>query len=144
MSPTDLTGRIGIDLRVFWTLRMDSVLVAGHRELRGARVGRFRAAAEIAEAIGKSCPLQVASRDNRSVDGLGPFTDGIPATSGPEYGGAVTEVAIGTGALSADRVDRSLNCLLNEGAAGARPGVGDGLAGVPFGFISRDDRLGML
>ncbi|MFF5138888.1 hypothetical protein ACFY6U_03895 [Streptomyces sp. NPDC013157] len=144
MSPTDLAGRVDAELTVSGTLRIDSVLVAEHRELTGARADRFRAAAETAEAMRQSRPLSVEIRDNRFVDGFGPFTDGIHATSGPEYRGAVTEVAVGTGVLSADRVDRGLNCLLNEGAAGVRPGVGNGLTGMHFDFISREARLDTL
>ncbi|MFD3586232.1 hypothetical protein [Streptomyces sp. NPDC058683] len=144
LPPTDPAGRIDTDLMVSGTLRTDSVLVAAHRELRGARAGRFKAAAENAEARRNSCPLLVAVQGNRSVDGLGPFADGIHATSGPEHRGAGTEVAIGAGVLSAARVDRSLNCLLGEGAAGVRPRVGNGLAGRHFDFNSRNDRLDAL
>ncbi|MER5531926.1 hypothetical protein ABT075_46355 [Streptomyces sp. NPDC002677] len=142
--PPGPVGRIGAALTVSGTLRTDSVLVAEHRKPRGARADRFKAAVEITEARWKSCPSQVAIQDNRSVDGLGPFADGMHATSGPECRGAVTEVSVGTGGLSADRVDRSPNCLLGEGAAGVRPGVGDGLAGKHFGVISRDARLDAL
>ncbi|MEU6200471.1 hypothetical protein [Streptomyces sp. NPDC047061] len=138
MSPTDLAGRIDTDLRVSGMLRIDSVLVSRHRELTGVRAGRFRAAAELTEEMRKSCPLYVRIQDNRFVDGFGPFADGIHATSGPEYRGAVTEVAIGTGALSADRVNWSLNCLLNEGAAGVHLGVGNGLTGMHYDFVSTD------
>ncbi|MEU9454326.1 hypothetical protein [Streptomyces sp. NPDC048277] len=144
MSPTDLAGRVDTELTVSGTLRVDSVLVAKHRELQGARAGQFRAAAEIAEEMRRSCPLQVRIQDNRFVDGFGPFAGGIDATSGPEYRGAVTEVAIGTGVLSADRVDWSVNCLLNEGAAGVHLGVGNGLTGMHFDFISREARLDTL
>ncbi|GGN00535.1 hypothetical protein [Streptomyces fuscichromogenes] len=122
MSPTDPAGRVDTDLTVSGKLRTDSVLVARHRELTGARAGRFGAAAELAEKMRKCCPLYAWIRGNRFVDGFGPFTAGIHAASGPEYRGAVTEVAVGTGVLSADRVDWSLNCLLNEGAAGVRLG----------------------
>ncbi|MFG3021423.1 hypothetical protein ACGFZQ_23235 [Streptomyces sp. NPDC048254] len=90
---------------------MDSVRVAEHRELRGARADRFKAAAEFAEAGRR---------------------------------GTATEVAVGAGVLSADRVHGSLNCLLDEGAAGVRPGVGDGLTGMHVDFISREDRLDTL
>ncbi|MFJ8490343.1 hypothetical protein ACIRBZ_18580 [Streptomyces sp. NPDC094038] len=140
MSPTDLAGRVDTDLTASRTLRTDSVLVAKHRELTGARAGRFGAAAETAEMMRTSCRLSVEIRDKRFVDGFGPFADGIHATSGPEYRGAVTEVATGTGVLSADRVDGGLNCLLNEGAAGVHPGVGNGLTGMHFDFISREAR----
>ncbi|MEV6759515.1 hypothetical protein AB0N16_02480 [Streptomyces sp. NPDC051105] len=102
------------------------------------------AGAEIAGAMRTSCPLQVPSRRNRPADGLGPFADGTQATSGPECGGAVTEVPLGTGAPSADRVDRRLNRLLNAGAADVRRGMGNGLAGVHFDLVSRDARLDTL
>ncbi|MER5795334.1 hypothetical protein [Streptomyces sp. NPDC001980] len=92
----------------------------------------------------KSCPLSVEIEDDRFVGGFGPFAGGIRATSGPEYRGAVTEVAISTGVLSAGRVDRGLNCLVNEGAAGVRPGVGNGLTGTHFDFIWRKARLDTL
>ncbi|MGY4929298.1 hypothetical protein [Streptomyces sp. 900105755] len=113
---------------------MDSVLVAGHRELTGARADRFRAAAETAEVMRNSCPLQVR------IQGDG-FAGGVHATSGPEYGGAAAEDATGSGVLSADRVGRSLHCLLNEGAVGVRLGVGNGLTGMRFDLISREARL---
>ncbi|MER5513399.1 hypothetical protein [Streptomyces sp. NPDC002763] len=90
---------------------MDSVRVAEHRELWGARADRFKAAAEFAEAGRR---------------------------------GTATEVAVGAGVLSADRVHGSLNCLLDEGAAGVRPGVGDGLTGMHLDFVSREDRLDTL
>ena len=144
MSPTDLAGRVDTDLTVSRTLRTDSGLVSKHRELAGARADRFGAAAETAEMTRKSCPLSVRIRDNRFVDGFGPFADGIHATSGPEYRGAVTEVTVGTGVLSAGRVDWGLNCLLNEGAAGVHLGVGNGLTGMHFDLISREARLDTL
>ncbi|MFJ9559275.1 hypothetical protein ACIRQQ_04420 [Streptomyces fuscichromogenes] len=123
---------------------MDSVLVARRRELTGARAGLFEAAAELAEEMRKSCPLYARIQDNRFVDGFGPFSDGIHAASGPGYRGAVTEVAVGVGVLSADRVDWSLYCLLNEGAAGVRLGVGNGLTGMHFDFVSREARLDVI
>jgi hypothetical protein len=141
MSPTDLAGRIDTELSVSGTLRIDSVLVAKHRELQGERASYFEAAKEIAEDMRKACPLYVTIEDNRFVDGFGPWADGIDATSGPEYQGAVTEVAIGTGLLDPARVDWSLNCLLNEGAAGIHLGVGNGLNGMHFDFISTEAHL---
>jgi hypothetical protein len=141
MSPTDLAGRVDTELSVSGTLRIDSVLVAKHRELRGERAGHFELAKEIAEDMRKACPLYVTIEDNRFVDGFGAWADGIDATSGPEYQGAVTEVAIGTGLLDPARVDWSLNCLLNEGAAGVHLGVGNGLNGMHFDFISTEARL---
>ena len=141
MSPTDLAGRIDTDLLISGSLRIDSVLVAKHRELKGTRADLFISAAKIAEEMRKACPLYVTLRDNRFVDGFGPWTEGIDATSGPEYQTAITEVALGTGVLPPDRVDWSLNCLLNEGAAGIHLGVGNGLTGMHFDFISTEARL---
>lgn len=141
MSPTDLAGRVDSELTVSGTLRVDSVLVAKHRELRGERAGRFDLAKEIAEDMRKACPLYVTIEGNHFVDGFGPWADGIDATSGPQYRGAVTEVAIGTGLLDPAHVDWSLNCLLNEGAAGVHLGVGNGLDGMHFDFISTEARL---
>lgn len=141
MSPTDLAGRIDTELSVSGKLRIDSVLVARHRELQGARAERFDAARDIAEDMRRACPLYVTIEDNRFVDGFGPWADGIDATSGPEYRAAVTEIAIGTGLLDPARVDWSLNCLLNEGAAGIHLGVGNGLDGMHFDFISTEARL---
>lgn len=141
MSPTDLAGKIDPDLSISGSLRIDSVLVAKHRELKGVRADRFTAAAEIAEEMRKACPLYVTVVDNRFVDGFGPWAEGIDATSGPEYQGAVTEVALGTGMLPPENLDWSLNCLLNEGAAGIHLGVGNGLTGMHFDFISTEARL---
>lgn len=141
MSPTDLAGRIDTDLSISGSLRIDSVLVAKHRELKGVRADQFTAAAEIAEEMRKACPLYVKIADNRFVDGFGPWAEGIDATSGPEYRGAVTEVALGTGMLPPENLDWSLNCLLNEGAAGIHLGVGNGLTGMHFDFISTEARL---
>ncbi|MGW4912908.1 hypothetical protein [Streptomyces sp. NPDC004270] len=58
--------------------------------------------------------------------------------------GTAAEVAVGVGVLSAGRVHWSLNCLLDEGAAGVRPGVGDGLTGMHVDLISREARLDTL
>lgn len=127
MSPTDLAGRVDSELSISGSLRIDSVLVAKHRELKGARADRFTAAAEIAGEMRKACPLHVTIADNRFVDGFGPWAEGIDAASGPEYRLAVTEVALGTGMLPPENMDWSLNCLLNEGAAGVHLGVGNGL-----------------
>lgn len=136
MSPTDLAGRVDSELSVSGTLRVDSVLVAKHRELQGERGARFAEATAAAAEMRRACPLYLSIRDNRIVDGLDRWADGINALSGPEYRGAVTEVAIGTGVLPADHVDWSLNCLLNESAAGIHLGVGNGLTGMHFDFIS--------
>lgn len=141
MSPTDLAGQVDVDLVVSGTLRVDSVLVAKHRELRGEKADNFAIAKEIAADMRTACPLQITIEDNRFTGGFGPWADGIDATSGREYGGAVTEVAIGTGLLDASRVDWSLNCLLNEGAAGIHLGVGNGLTGMHFDFIAKEAGL---
>jgi hypothetical protein len=53
----------------------------------------------------------------------------------------LTEVAIGTGALPLGRVEWSLNSVLNEGATGIHVGVGNGLNGTHFDFISTEARL---
>lgn len=140
-SPTDLAGRVDSDLSISGSLRIDAVLVAKHRELKGAKAAYFTAAAEIADEMRKACPLQVSIRDNRIVGGLGRWAESVDAMSGPEYRGAITEVAIGTGALPPDRVDWSLNCLLNEGAAGIHLGIGNGLTGMHFDFISAEAQL---
>lgn len=141
MSPTDIAGKIDTELTVSGTLRVDSVLVARHRELRGARADKFAAALDVAAKMREACPLHLTIEDNRFVDGFGPFAAGVHDASGPEYGGAVTEVAIGTGLLAPDRLDWSLNCLLNEGAAGIHLGLGNGLSGMHFDFISTEARL---
>lgn len=141
MSPTDKAGRIDSELSVSGTCRIDSVLVAKHRELRGARASSFPAAAEIADKLRKACPLQVVIEDSRIVDGLGEWADDIDALSGPEYNFGLTEVAIGTGALPPERVEWGLNSVLNEGATGIHIGVGNGLNGMHFDFISREARL---
>ncbi|MEU6375043.1 hypothetical protein [Streptomyces sp. NPDC046909] len=141
MSPTDLAGQVDSELVVSGTLRVDSVLVAKHRELHGERADYFTTAKNIAAQMRTACPLYVTIEDNRFVDGFGPWADGIDATSGREYGGAVTELAIGTGLLDPGRVDWSLNCLLNEGAAGIHLGVGNGLTGMHFDFIATEAAL---
>ncbi len=141
LSPTDLSGQVDTELSVSGTFRIDTVLVARHRELRGSRADGFAAATTMADAMRRACPLQVQVRDNRIVDGLGLWADGIDAMSGPEYRGAITEVAVGTGALPLEHVDWSLNCLVNEGAAGIHIGVGNGLTGMHFDFISTEARL---
>ncbi|WP_247538116.1 hypothetical protein [Ralstonia pseudosolanacearum] len=141
LSPTDLSGQVDTALSVSGTFRVDTLLVARHRELRGLIADDFSEAATLADAMRKACPLQVEVRDNRIVDGLGPWAEGIDALSGPEYRGAITEVAVGTGALPREHMDWSLNCLVNEGAAGIHIGVGNGLTGMHFDFISTEARL---
>ena len=88
----------------------------------------------------KACPLQVSIRDNRIVDGLGQWADSLGAMNGPDYS-AIPEVAVGTGLLPPDRVDWNLNCVLNEGAAGIHIGIGNGLTGMHFDFISTEAQL---
>lgn len=141
MSPTDMAGQVDAELSVSGTFRADSVLVARHREIKGDRASSFAAAADVADELRKACPLQITIRDNRIVDGLGEWSGSVDALSGPEYRGALTEVAIGTGALPLDRVDWGLNCVLNEGATGIHIGVGNGLNGMHFDFISTGARL---
>lgn len=140
-SPADLSGRMDAGMSVSGTLRVNSVLVAKHRELRGAAADRFTAATRVAAEMRKACPLILSIVDNRIVDGLGPWTGDIETLSGPEYRGAVTEVAIGTGALPLDGIDWSLNCLLNESAAGIHLGVGNGLTGMHFDFLATEASL---
>jgi hypothetical protein len=141
LSPTDLSGHVDTALSVSGSFRIDTVLVAKHRELKGTRAASFSAATEIADDIRKACPLQVSICDNRIVGGLGQWADSIDAMSGPEYRGAITEVAVGTGALPRDRVNWSLNCVLNEGAAGIHVGIGNGLTGMHFDFLSTEAQL---
>lgn len=140
MSPTDLSGHIDTDLSISGSFRIDSVLVARHRELKDGMAASVIAANEIADEIRKACPLQVSIRDNRFVDGLDRWADRLAAVSGPDYD-AITEVAVATGILPPDRVDWSLNCLLNEGAAGIHIGIGNGLTGMHFDFISTEAQL---
>ena len=140
MSPTDLSGHIDTELSISGSFRIDSVLVAKHRELKDAMTTSFTAATEIADEIRNACPLQVSVRDNRIVDGLGQWADSLAAMSGPNYS-ALTEVAVGTGLLPPDHVDWSLNCVLNEGAAGIHIGIGNALTGMHFDFISTEAQL---
>lgn len=141
MSPTDMAGHIDASMSVSGVCRIDSVLVAKHREIRGVSASSFSAAAEIADKLRKACPFQVTIQDNRIVDGFGEWADDIDALSGPERGAALTEVAIGTGAVPLGRVDWSLNSVLNEGATGIHIGIGNGLNGIHFDFISTEARL---
>lgn len=141
MSPTDLSGRVDEAMSISGTFRIDSVLVAKHRELKGPRAHLFPEAAQIADEMRRACPMQIVIRDNRIVDGLGHWAAGVDAMSGPEYRGAVTEIAVGTAGMPLDRVDWSLNCLVNEGAAGVHVGVGNGLTGVHFDFISKEAQI---
>jgi hypothetical protein len=135
-SPADLTGRIDSAMSVSGTLRVDTVLVAKHRDLKGARAECFAEAAEVAAEMRKACPLDLTIRDSRIVDGFGSWADGVDVMSGPEYRNAITEVAFGTAALPLDLVDWSLNSQMNESAAGVHLGVGNGITGIHFDFIS--------
>jgi hypothetical protein len=135
-SPADLSGRIDTAMSVSGTLQVDTVLVAKHRDLRGETAVYWEEAAAMAAEMRKACPLQVSVRDSRIADGFGPWAEGIDAMSGPEYRGAITEVAFGTGVLPLDRVDWTLNCQINESAAGIHLGVGNGITGIHFDFIS--------
>lgn len=138
LSPTDLSGKMYSDFSVTGSFRIDTVLAAKHREITDAGAAHFTAATEIADEIRKACPLQLSIRDNRIVSGFGEWAHDIDAMSGPEYQGSLTELAFGTGALPLDRVDWSLNCQLNESAAGIHLGVGNGLTGIHFDFISTE------
>ena len=139
-SPTDLAGHVDAELSISGSFRVDSVLVARHREQKGSMAASFATATEIADEIRKACPLQVSIRDNRIIGGLGQWADSLDALSGPDYS-AITEVAIGTGILPPDSVDWSLNCVLNEGAAGIHVGIGNALTGMHFDFISKEARF---
>lgn len=140
-SPTDMSGNIDTELSLSGTFRIDSVLVAKHREIRSEGAAAFLEAAAVAAELRAACPMQITIRDNRIVDGLGPWSERVDALSGPQYGGAVTEVAVGTGMFPLDRVDWNLNCVLNEGATGIHIGVGNGLNGLHFDFISKEAQL---
>lgn len=140
-SPTDMSGNVDAELSLSGTFRIDSVLVAKHREIRSEGAAAFPEAASVAAELRAACPMQITIRDNRIVDGLGAWSDRIDALSGPQYHGAITEVAVGTGTFPLDRLDWSLNCVINEGATGIHVGVGNGLNGLHFDFISREARL---
>lgn len=140
MSPTDLAGQIDTELSVSGSVRVDAVLVARHRELNSEMAAHFEAATVIADAMRKACPLHVTIRDNRIVDGLAPWVASLDTLCGPDYS-AITEVAVGTGILAPERVDWKLNSILNEGAAGIHIGIGNGLTGMHFDFISTEAQL---
>lgn len=140
MSPTDLAGHVDTELSISGAFRIDSVLVARHRELSSEMRASFDAAAGLADEIRQACPVRVTVRDNRIVDGLAPWVDRLDALCGADYS-AITEVAIGTGILPPDRVDWRLNCLINEGAAGIHIGIGNGLTGMHFDFIATEAQL---
>jgi len=141
MSPSDMAGQVDAAMSVSGVVRVDTVLVAKHRQMRRESASTFQPAAEIAEKLRKACPFQLVVEDNRIVSGLGEWADAIHMLSGSQYGFALTEVAIGTGALPLGRVDRSLNSVLNEGATGIHIGIGNGLNGTHFDFISTEARL---
>ncbi len=140
MSPTDLSGNVDTELVISGTFRVNSVLVAKHRELKPEMASAFITATDIAAEMRKACPLRVTIRDNIIVDGLGPWAAGLAAVTGPDYR-AVTEVAVGTGILPPESVDWSLNCVLNEGAAGIHIGIGNSLTGMHFDFMSTEAQL---
>ncbi|MFC6840917.1 hypothetical protein ACFQGW_15150 [Xanthomonas theicola] len=140
MSPTDLSGHVDTELSMSGVFRVDAVLVAKHRELKFEKAASFIAATKLAKEIRQACPLQLSIRDNRIVDGLGPWMGSLYALSGPGYT-AITEVAVGTGILPLSRVNWDLNCLLNEGACGIHIGIGNGLNGMHFDFISMEAHL---
>ena len=141
VSPADMAGRIDESISVSGCVRIDSVLVAKHREMRRESASCFWAAAEVAQELRKACPFQVTIERNRVVDGFGKWAEAIDMLSGPQYGYALTEVAIGTGAVQSARVEWGLNSVLNEGATGVHIGVGNGLNGAHFDFISTEARL---
>ncbi|CAM3790700.1 Leucyl aminopeptidase (Aminopeptidase T) [Paracidovorax anthurii] len=138
MSPTDLSGHVDTELSVSGTLRIDSALVARHRELKSMPPGSFGEATALAHDLRRACPLQLSIRDNRIVDGLGPWARALQALCGPDNGSALTEVAVGTGLLPPENIDWSLNCLVNEGASGIHVGIGNGISGMHFDFISTE------
>jgi hypothetical protein len=141
MSPADMAGGIDTSMSVSGVVRVDSVLVAKHREMRRESASSFGAAEALAAKLRRACPFQVVIEDNRVVDGFGEWAEAIHALSGPQYQYALTEVAIGTGALPLGRVEWSLNSVLNEGATGIHIGVGNGLNGAHFDFIATEARL---
>ncbi|MDA8455737.1 hypothetical protein M4R22_13270 [Acidovorax sp. GBBC 3334] len=141
LSPTDLSGRVDTELTVSGTLRIDSALVAKHRESRSMPPDAFKEATCIADDIRRACPLQLTIRDNRIVDGLGPWARDLQTLCGPDDSSALTEVAMGTGLLHPQSLDWNLNCLVNEGAAGIHVGIGNGISGMHFDFISKEAHL---
>jgi hypothetical protein len=138
LSPTDMAGSKYAALSVSGAFRVDTVLAAMHREITAPMAASFTSAAQLADEIRKACPLQLSIRDSRIVSGLGPWAESIDTLSGREYGGALTEVAFGTASMPVERVDWNLNCPINEGAAGMHVGVGNGLTGIHFDFISTE------
>lgn len=141
MSPADMAGNLDATISVSGCLRIDSVLVAKHREMRRESALSFGTAAEVAEELRRACPFQVTIEENRVVGGLGEWAETVHRLSGPQYDYALTEVAVGTGALPLGRVEWSLNSVLNEGATGIHIGVGNGLNGAHFDFISTEARI---
>jgi hypothetical protein len=141
MSPSDMAGQVDASMSVSGVVRVDTVLVAKHREMRRESASTFQQAADVAEKLRQACPFQLVVEGNRIVNGFGEWAETIDRLSGPQYGYALTEVAIGTGALPLGRVEWSLNSVLNEGATGIHVGVGNGLNGTHFDFISTEARL---
>ncbi len=141
MSPSDMAGQVDASMSVSGVVRVDSVLVAKHRAMRPESASNFQTAADLAETLRRACPFQVVIEDNRIVDGFGEWAEAIHTLSGPQYRYALTEVAIGTAALPLGGVEWGLNSVLNEGATGIHIGVGNGLNGAHFDFISTEARL---
>jgi hypothetical protein len=139
LSPTDLAGHIDTELTVSGTFRINSVLAAKHREFKGPAAAL--SASKVADEMRRACPLQVTIRNNKIVDGLGKWSDSLEAMCGPQDSKALTEIAIGTSIMPLDRVDWSLNTVVNEGATGVHIGTGNGINGIHFDFISTETRL---
>lgn len=145
LSPTDLSGRVDDEMSLSGSFRIDAVLVAKHREIRSSKAAAFTAATRFTDELRDAFPLHVSIRDNRIVDGLGPWAGRLSEMIGTGYGSAdamsLTEIGIGTAGLPLDRVNWRLNCHLNEGATGLHLGIGDALTGMHFDFISREARF---
>lgn len=138
LSPTDISGRIDPDFLVSGTFRVDSVIAAKHSEITGPAAEYFGPATELVAEIRKACPLQLEIRDSRIAGGLGEWAESVEAMTGPQYRGALTEVAFGTAALPMDRMDWTVNCAVNEFAAGMHLAVGDSVTGIHFDFIGTE------
>lgn len=138
MTPTDVSGRVDPDLSLSGSFRVDGVLAAKHSEQTGASAVYFDEATEIAKEIRRACPLQLEIRESRIVGGLGQWAHDIDVMSGPQYRGALAEIAFSSAALPLDHVDWNLNCAFNEFAAGIHLGIGDSLTGIHFDFISTE------
>ncbi|WP_207389158.1 hypothetical protein [Marinobacter halodurans] len=140
VSPTDLAGKVDSQMTVSGTFRIDSILAATHREFQGTATSEE--INQLADEIRQACPLQVTVENSRIVRGLEQWSDRLQAMCGPDDAyRSLTEVAIGTGVVPLDKVDWSLNTVFNEGATGVHIGVGNGLNGVHFDFISQQAQL---